>query len=246
MGSIEYRTSFLITAFFRFIEAVTGFAMIIIFVQINSGLGGWSGVQVLMISLTYTLSTSLAAFFLFPGLKQFANGLNTGNIDNYLIKPLNIQFYASFSQWDWTQIFKILGAVGALTYLVLNRVDNLNIFSLSSYIFLIFVSSTIMYGIVFSTISLVLHTGRLKNVTYLAQLLIEPGKWPISIYPGIVGIFFTLVIPVWFAATVPVGVLTESYGKDAFILAIFAALVILFVSNKILTTGIKKYSSASS
>lgn len=246
MGSIEYRTSFLVTGFFRFIETATGFIMIIIFIQINSGLAGWSSVQVLLISLTYTLATSLAAFFLFPGLKQFANSLNTGNIDNYLIKPLNIQFYASFLQWDWTQIFRILGAVGVLTFLLLNRLDNLNIFSLMSYILLIFVSSTILYGIVFSTISLVLHTGRLKNVTYLAQLLMEPGKWPTSIYPGLLGIFFTFVIPVWFAATVPVGVLTESYGKDILFLALFMALVILFISNKILTTGIKKYSSASS
>mgnify|MGYP001599453448 CR=1 FL=1 len=244
MGAMEYRANVLFTGSFKLIESIASFVIIFLLVSLTSGIAEWSKSEVLLISLTFTLTTALTAFFVLLGMKQFAKELNIGNIDRYLLKPINTQFYASLSQWDWSQVFRIIGSIFGICLVIRGLNYSLPLINIAAYIILVFTSVLTVYGFAFIIISLVLFSGRIRNIDYLAMILWEPGKWPTSVFSGFWRIFFSVVIPVWFAATVPVGILTGKYSFSVLVGAMFFTLLTILLSNFFLNFGIKKYSSA--
>lgn len=244
MNSLEYRADLLVVGIIKLAESATSFIILLfIFKQVNE-IAGWNSTEVLLINLTFVISTSLTSLFLMPGLKQFAQELNDGLIDKYLVKPVNLQFFASLAKWDGTQIFRLIGTLVAVIYMVTTSFKGLTLMTMLEYMLTIFLSVVFFYCFTFTIICSIFFLRRLYNVDYLAAILWDPGKWPISIFKGAWTIVFLTVVPVGFAATVPVGVLTGRYGILSVMAGILLAGVFMILSNRVLALGIRRYSGA--
>lgn len=240
----EYRADLVVVSIFKLIESITAFIIVFITADLTKEISGWNVPELLLISLTFSLSTGLISFLFMPGLKYFEENLNWGNIDGYLVKPLDVQFHASLSNWDWTQIFRIAGSVIGITWVISKYNLSINLFSSIEYFTLVAISSLLLYLIVFLSIIFILMAGRINNADYLAVLLWEPGRWPTTIFNDLLKIFFAVLIPLFFAATVPVGVLTGKYNHFYLLAGSALTVSFIFISRKILTLGLKKYSGA--
>ncbi|KKT72902.1 MAG: hypothetical protein UW69_C0077G0015 [Microgenomates group bacterium GW2011_GWA2_44_7] len=244
MNSLEYRTDLAVVGIFKLLESATSFIILIfIFNQVKQ-IADWDRTEVLLVNLTFIISTSITSLFLMPGLKQFARELNDGVIDKYLVQPINLQFFASLAKWDCTHIFRLVGAGVAVVYLILTQLDGITLMAILEYNLMIFLSAIFFYSFVFILICSVFFLNRLYNIDYLAAILWDPGKWPTSIFRGMWGIVFMTIVPVGFAATVPVGVLTGRHGGIFVVAGVLLAGVFLIISNKVLAAGIRRYAGA--
>lgn len=244
MDTLEYRADFLVIGFFRLLESATSFIILLFIFNRVGRIAGWGATEVLLVNLTFVISTAITSLFLMPGLKQFADELNEGKIDKYLVKPVNFQFFASLARWDGTQIFRLVGAVLAAAYLILTKIGPISLMALFEYKIVILLSVIFFYCFTFSVICSVFFLNRVYSIDYLADTLWDPGKWPTSIFKGIWGIVFMTVVPVGFAATVPVGILTGRYGWRWVLAGIGLAVAFISLSNRILTMGLKRYAGA--
>lgn len=244
MSALEYRTDFWVKGGFKVLESAVGFLIIVFLFSRIDEIVGWNNYQVLLISLTYTLTAYLGAFFILPGLKQFAKDLNRGDIDKYLTKPVNLQAYATLSWWDWSQAFRIVAAIIGIMVIVNRFAISISFSQLAAYLISIIVSIFLLYSFAFTIISSVLWLKRVRNIDYLAIILWDQGKMPTSIYGTVFKIVYATIIPLWFAATVPIGVLTGKYSLFIAVYGVILAGISLFVSNLFLKYGIRRYTGA--
>lgn len=246
MATLEYRFDFFITAIVRLMESATSFLVIILlFSQINS-LSGWSAPQVMMISITYSLSTALEYFLAKNSLKQLSENLNQGNIDRYLVKPIDFQLIISLGGFDWTQIFRFLFSVVAVFWLAFHYSFAITFGSCLLYILLIVNSAFIFYCLSTLIILLALYFGRIRNIHTLPYMFWDFGKFPTSIFQGFLGLVFSVIIPVASAATIPVGILVHKYSFLSILYIFLVSAIFFFLVRLSIHFGLRRYSSSSS
>jgi ABC-2 type transport system permease protein len=246
MTALEYRSDFIITAIVRFLESAVSFLVILLLFRQITSLSGWTAPQVLLINITYSLGTGLICFLCKNSLKQLAESLNKGNIDRYLVKPIDFQLLASLGGFDWTQMFRIIFSTITVIWLLIQYSIPVTILSGVLYLILIIISSFIFYCLAMTTTFLTFFVGRINNINYLPYLFWDFGKVPTTIYSGMLGVIFSVFIPVITAATIPVGVLVQKMSPFFVLHSLIAALIMFGLCRLVLVTGLRRYSSASS
>ncbi len=242
--SLEYRSNFITSGLFSLIQAVATFILMVILMDRVSNIAGWSSYQVLLISLTFILVNAITNSLFMTGLKQFSEDLNRGNIDKYLVKPIDIQFHSIISRWDLSEIFRISGSLIAIYYVL--RLLHSSEILLVTYFISVGLSCLLALLFAFSVICLVFFFGRVRNITYLVSILGDNGKVPTTVFKGAWGIILSVVIPALFIATVPVGILSGKYSWSFLLWEIILIAVFFVFARTLLKLGLKQYSGASS
>lgn len=246
MQVIEYRADFFVNAIVKMAESVAGLLIIILITNISNGIAGWTPSEVMLINLTFTLTTVLSSFLFISGLQRFSESLNKGNIDRYLYLPVDLQFTSMMSLFDWSQIFRIIASILLIIWVIVKFNISVNIGNIFLYIYLILISTLIMPLFVLIITSSIFWFNRVRNIHLFGVILLEQGKMPTEIFKGLWYIFFSTIIPLLFVATVPVGILTGKYSLYFVSYATLIFIVLFVVSRKVLSLGVKKYTGSSS
>jgi len=241
---MEYRANFVTTGVIKLIDSATSLAIVVFLLATVNSIAGWSAGQILLMSLTFTLSRSLVHLVFSLGVNQFNDDLNRGDIDKYLCKPINLQFYVSLSHWDWSQMFRIISSIGAITFVCWKYALFMTWESITFYIFSILIAAIMHYCLGFIFVTSILFINKARNVDQLSETLWSLGRWPVTIFGGLWKYVFITFLPLAFAATIPVGLLTRVY--PAYVLAggFIVAMCFVFFSSKFLEIGLRKYSGA--
>ncbi len=246
ISELEYRVEFLSNIFMNFFWLAWAIASVAVFFLHTDKLGDWSWPEVLMVVALFTLFSGVMESLLRPNVGAVLDQIRDGTFDFVLIKPVNVQFIVSLRNivvWRLSDIaiglFLIVYALGQLRLVPTVR-------EVAVFVLMLFSATILVYSTWLIIVSLAFWFVRLDNITELFYGFYEAGRYPVTIYRGVIRAVLTFVVPIAFVTTFPASALLGRLDPDTALAGCAFAAVFFLVSNRFWNFAVRHYSSASS
>jgi ABC-2 type transport system permease protein len=247
-AEMAHRSNFWISLLHSTLNLVTGvLGVVVLFGQVET-INGWNFAATLAILGVYLTVGALRGLFIGPSLEALA-GMDgevwTGKFDFTLLRPVDVQFQASFRQWRPFRLLDLALGLG-VTLVAVTRLDSsLNLPQILSFLLTLGLGVVILYAILLVFAGLVFWSPGFL-FTWIFDGIFQMARYPVGIYPQWAQLVLTWVIPVGVITTIPAQALTGALPVGTFGLALLLALLLLVGSTFIFRTGLHRYGSASS
>ncbi len=246
MREMEFRGHFLLLSLAGLVWTVISLAMVAFIFSTIRSVAGWDLDRMLLLQGTWTLVVSLTNFLFARNMQRLSEYINKGDLDLVLVKPMSSQFLVSTR---FVSPHDLPSAVAGLVYaaVAVQRMA-LSPSPLGALGYLVAVVSAIVcfYSLWFMSVTFVLWTGRINNIAYVVEPVMEMARLPTDVFKGWVRYLLTFVVPVALIATVPSKALLAILDPWLALYAIFIAAALLWASNRFWDYSLLRYSSASS
>jgi ABC-2 type transport system permease protein len=197
----------------------------------------------------YALSGVIETFFL-ENCTGFAELVRSGDLDFYLLKPIDEQFLITCKHIDWSTFPNILQGVGVMLYALLAMHWRFDPGRLALFLVL-FVSGCIMtYSFLLMLSSLSVYMVRNQSLMEMWWLFTTLMRYPREIFQtswaSPIGWFFSYVLPVLLVVSVPASTMVRAFQWKFVVLALLSAVVLLLASRWFFRRALRAYRSASS
>lgn len=245
MTAFQYRASFL----FEFAVASINTASTVlplwaIYAHWNL-VAGWSFPEALLVTAGFQLLSAVVGGLVEPNLGAVVEGVRNGQLDYLLIRPVDAQLVASLQRADPTRLWDLVGAGVILTW-ALNHLPAPDPGGVMLALGLLVTGFLAMYSLWVLVICLSFWFVRVDNLRYLLGAITDAGRWPVSIYSGVVRVFLTVIVPVALVTSWPAMALTGRLDGGLLVQALVVTVGMLVVSRFAWTRAIRRYASASS
>jgi ABC-2 type transport system permease protein len=106
--------------------------------------------------------------------------------------------------------------------------------------------SLMIYSIWLAMVSMAFWFVKIDNFTELFYAFYEAGRYPVTIYRGVVQALLTFVVPIAFVTTFPASALLGRLNGDMLLFGLALAVGLFVFANRFWGFAVKHYSSASS
>lgn len=243
-----YRANFLIGLLhstLNFAAGVLGVA--VLFGQVEA-VGGWDFAATLAVLGVYLTVSALRDLFISPSLDSLA-GLEgdvlSGRLDYTLLRPVNIQFLASFRRWRLFALFDLLLGLGVLAGAMAQLGATLPPERVVAFLALLGAGMVILYAVLLAFTALVFWSPGLL-FTWVFNGVFQMARYPIELYPGWLRLVLTWVIPLGFITTVPAQALAGDLSPGMVAGSVALAAGLFVAASGLFRAGLRRYASASS
>lgn len=208
MERMAYRGDFFISAFFTLIgELLFPFITLVIYSS-GAAFPGWTLYEILLLQGIFAIANGIS-FTLFHGmLFSLFRGVQDGNFDLLLIKPLPAVFALIITGFDLVNAGSILSGL-VLFIFALCHLTAGGIAAWLGFIVLFLLSLAVMFSLTLflsGTLFVWVGNGRLWEIF---DVITNFGRYPASIYAVVVRTVITAVIPVAVIAFFPAAALLD-------------------------------------
>ena len=246
IGELEYRVEFLANVFMNLFWLGWAVAGVAVFFLHTDRLGDWSWPEVLMVVALFTLFSGLMEAFLRPNVGAVLDEIRDGTFDFVLLKPINVQFLASLRNIVIWRLSDVVIGLGLIVY----ALGQLHItpvwWQIALFILMLVSGAAIVYALWLIMVSLAFWFVRLDNFTELFYAFYEAGRYPVTIYRGLVRGLLTFVVPIAFITTFPASALLGKLDVSTALLGVGLAGVLFVLASRFWSFALRHYSSASS
>jgi len=243
-----YRTNFWISLLHSTLNLVTGvLGVAVLFGQVET-INGWNFASTLAIVGVYLTVGALRSLFIGPSLETLA-GMDgevwTGKLDFTLLRPVDVQFQASFRQWRPLSLLDLVLGIGVLGVAMFQLGQALTFLQVTQFLVALFLATITLYSILLVFAGLVFWSPGFL-FTWVFDGVFQMARYPVGIYPQWVQLLLTWIIPVGMITTIPAQALAGSLTLSTFGLTSLISLVLFMGATLIFRTGLRRYGSASS
>ncbi len=219
----------------------------ILFSQVET-INGWSIASTLALLGTYMTLSALRSLFIGPSLEALA-GMDgeiwTGKFDFTLLRPVDVQFFASFQHWRPLRFFDLVLGCGVLLTSVVQLGSILTPMRVLLFLGMLVTGLVTLYAILLAFSAMVFWSPDFL-FTWLFNAFFQMARYPVGIYPGWLRLILTWIIPVGVMTTVPAQALTGELRFDTLTGSLVLAILFLSGASLLFRTGVRRYASASS
>jgi ABC-2 type transport system permease protein len=197
----------------------------------------------------YALAGAIEAFFL-ENCIGFAELIRTGELDQYLLKPIDEQFLITTRHVDWSTAPNILQGGAVMIYALFRMgwpVDAGHFFAFLA-LFLCGVGMAYSFLLMLSSTSVWLV--RNQSLMEMWWLFTSLMRYPREIFQGPwaspLGWFFTFIVPVLLVVTVPADTMVRAFNPRFIAFTAISAISLLWLSRRFFRHALRSYRSASS
>lgn len=206
---------------------------------------GWSKYQVIFLVGVSKIALSLFTLFFYRSVHYMSRYIRKGELDIFLTKPINSQFYLSFLHTRVHEILGILSGVIVVVY-ALQNLGNLTGGNLLELGIALLCGLIIFYSLYFILATLSIWFGRFTALPELFYMSRDPLSIPIDFLGSSATFFLTFVVPLIFVVTIPVKLFLDKSSAEELILSVSLSLILLGFSNWFWKFALRHYTSASS
>jgi ABC-2 type transport system permease protein len=217
----------------------------VLFSHINI-LAGWTKYEMLLLFGTSHIVSQMFEGLFFVNCIELPESIRTGNMDFFLIKPINSQFLISTRFIDLGAITNIFIGFILVGYSWMHLSYPLTISSLLIYLVLILNGMVIYYSIMFMLMTISFWTIRGEGMISVYFQSTNFARQPAEIYRGMLKLFLTFVFPMLVVVNFPVKAILNLLSGWMVVYGLIAGLVLLYASHKFWSYAVKDYRSASS
>jgi ABC-2 type transport system permease protein len=245
---LAYTTNFIFHLFYSLLGLTTGvIGIAVLFSQIEN-IGGWTFASTLSILGVFMTLSALRGMFISPSLDALA-GMDgdvwTGNLDYHILRPIDLQFVASFRRWQPFAIFDLILGLGVIGFAISQLSNALTFVQLLSFVASLLLGLVVLYSLLLAFAGLVFWSpGFLFG--WVFDGIYEMARYPVNLYPSWIRLILTWVVPVGVMTTVPVRALTGMLTPELFIGSLLLAIAMFVGATILFRLGLSRYASASS
>ncbi|MCG3142071.1 MAG: hypothetical protein HDKAJFGB_03446 [Anaerolineae bacterium] len=246
LRELEYRANFLTNAFMSVFWLFWGIIGTTIFFAHSDTLGGWTYEQVLVVLGLYTMFLGIMEAFFRPNITEMIEQVRVGTFDFVLVKPVNAQFYASFHSLTMWRLADVVAGAGLILYALRAMGLTPTPMQWLAFALLLAVALILVYCIWLGMMTMSFWFVKIDNFAELFYAFYETGRFPISVYSGLLRAFLTFVIPIAFITTFPASALMALLDPMELLIGLGLAFLLLGFTNRLWRFAVRSYASASS
>lgn len=243
---MEFRSEVISWSFFSLFWAF----IIIVFTEVLfsqiSSIAGWTKNEILVLVMVQELFIGFIWIFILPSVLDYSKSIRKGELDFFLIRPVNTRFLLSFRRFEFDQFLRITVLIFILNIYLKNLGIPIHFENVLLAVLLFALGLFIFYCLFFTISTLSFWFINLFNLEDFFDSVINAGRYPSTIFQGGLRIIFFYILPVVFTATYPTQALLGRFNPLSVIQIVTAAALIFFISEWFWNFALKRYSSASS
>jgi ABC-2 type transport system permease protein len=221
-----------------------------VFRQTNH-IADWNQAEFLIfLGCYYALEGFIETFFL-ENCNEFSELVRSGNLDLYLLKPIDEQFLVTCRKIDWSTVPNIIIGVCVMGYGLSQLEDwSFNPGWMLLFIGLFACGVAMAYSFLVILMATAVWLVRNQSLMELWWLFTTLMRYPREIYVGRVAdplrIFFSFVVPILLVVHVPARTLLQVFDARFLGVMVLATGVLLWLSRVFFRRALRSYRSASS
>lgn len=233
-------TIFTIAKLLRFIFF---FLMVILVVTQTKTLVGYSLTQSLIFFLTFNIIDDISQL-LFRDVYRFRPLIVSGDFDLILVKPISSLFRVLLGGADPLDLATLIPYLLILIF-ILNQIT-FSLFHFFLYLFLVLNAFIIAASFHIFVLALGILTTEIDHAIMIYRDIASMARFPVDIYREPLRGFITFIIPVGIMITFPAKALFGLLSLQLVLISAIIGFVFFYLSLKLWTYALTKYSSASS
>jgi ABC-2 type transport system permease protein len=247
-NELAYRANFWISLLHSALNLGTGvLGVAVLFGQVEM-VRGWDFPAALALLGVYLILGALRELFIGPSLESLA-GMDgeiwTGTFDFTLLRPVDVQFLASFRYWRPLALIDLALGLGVLGTATVQLGHKLTLEQVAAFLIALGAAVTILYAILLAFSALVLWSPGFL-FTWVFNGLFQMARYPVALYPGWLRLVLTWVVPVGMMTTVPAQALAGELTLPMLMGSVGLAAALLAGASSLFRLGLRRYTSASS
>lgn len=247
MRMMEHRFDFLFRAVPTTLSLIiTVLAVNFIYSQLTE-IAGWKKEELFLLLGTYNIVWGIFFGLFIHNLSQINKYINLGELDLFLAKPLNSQFYVSVrNNIDFGEASTLLLGIILVFYSLGKLGIGLSLGTLLFYMILVTNSVVLAYSLWFMSMTTSFWLGRIRELheTFLSFFSIT--KYPTEIFREFLRLIFVYFFPLAVLVVFPTKLLLGSLSLSFALWSFFISLFFLYLSHVFWNFGLRYYQSASS
>jgi ABC-2 type transport system permease protein len=223
----------------------------VVFQQTNL-VAGWSEAEYLFfVGCFYALGGVMETLFL-DNCNSFADLIRSGDLDFYLLRPIDEQFLVTCRNIDWATVPNIFLGSGLMILSLVFLNWEFNIGRVAAFSLMFVCGIALSYSFLVLLMSTSVWLVRNQSLYELWWLFTSLMRYPREIWDTLawarpVGMFFTFFVPAMLVVSVP----SETMVKEVFeprlmVFTAAATVVLLWASRRFFRFSLRRYRSASS
>jgi ABC-2 type transport system permease protein len=254
LQEMAFRGNFLVKTFVELLWL----AILLVFYRTiftkTSVVATWSESQYLFFVGCYFTLQALIETFVLSNCSEFADLIRSGDLDFYLLRPIDEQFLVTCRNLDWSTAPSIVMGVGVMVYALTALPWYFNLGTLLLFVLLMVCGLVMSYSFLLFLTAASVWMTRNQSLFELWWLFSTLMRYPKEIYTLSwaypLGFIFTFIIPVMLVINVPANVMVRPLEAGAAPLTLgitLAVTVALFLASRaFFRFALRRYRSASS
>jgi ABC-2 type transport system permease protein len=197
----------------------------------------------------YALGGLIETLFL-GNCGEFADLVRSGDLDFYLLRPVDEQFMVTVRDVDWATAPNVLLGAGVMGFALWQAGWTFDPVQAGAFLVLFACGLGLAYGFLLLLTSSSVWLMRNQSLYEMWWLFSTLMRYPREIFAGAwaypLGWFFTFVIPVILVTNVPARAMVKALDWRVAVYTVAATVVLLLLSRKVFRLALRRYRSASS
>lgn len=246
-NELAYRANFWINLLHALLNLGTGvLGLAVLFGQVEA-VRGWTWPAALALLGVYLTVGALRNLFIGPSLDALA-GLDgeiwAGRFDFTLLRPVDVQFLASFRYWRPLALLDLVLGLGVLGAGAFHMQHSLTLAHLGAFLLTLIAGVTILYAILLALTALFIWSPGFL-FTWAFDALFQMARYPLGLYPGWLRLALTWIVPVGVITTIPAQALAGELSSGMLLGSVALALAFFVGASALFRLGLQRYTSAS-
>lgn len=248
---LTFRTNFLVKLF---VEILWLSILLVfyetVFVQTNH-VATWSREEYLFfVGCYFTLGGLMELFFL-ENCNQFADLVRTGDLDFYLLRPIDEQFLVTCRNIDWSCGANVLMGLGVMLIALVSLGWSFNLLQVALFLAMFASGLALCYSCMLMLTSASVWFMRNQSLYEMWWLFTTLMRYPREIFTSWwaapMAWFFSFVVPIMLVTNIPAQVmLDKAFDPRVVGYTVLATVIMLWLSRRFFMHALSRYRSASS
>ncbi len=216
----------------------------------TSSIAGWSRSEYFFfVGCHYALAGVVETFFL-SNCTEFSELVRSGDLDKFLLQPIDEQFLVSCRWIDWSTLPNIFLGVSIMVGSLVSMHWTFDPLRFALFPVLFLCGCALAYSFLLMLSSTAVWFVRNQSLMEMWWLFTTLMRYPRAIYDGPrakpFGFFFTYVVPILIVVNVPADTLVKAFDPFFIVWTQVASIVMVLVSRLFFHRALQAYRSASS
>jgi ABC-2 type transport system permease protein len=242
--SLQYRLDFVLDAVMSIFWTSSALVPLLVLYSQRTTVAGWTWPEALVVVAVFTFLKGVLDGAIQPSLVNVVEHIRKGTLDFLMLKPVDAQFMVSTSRFEIWKSSDMLGGLVLLAWAMhrLGRWPSLGGALLS--VVLLLGATLILYSIWILVVSLAFYVVKIDNLSYLFSSIYDAGRWPSSVFRGVLSFIFTFVIPLAVMTTFPALALLDKLAAASAMAALIGSIAFALAARAVWLRAIGHYTSA--
>lgn len=204
---------------------------------------GWSRDELVLLAMGYVLVIGIFHLFFSRGFEDFSYVVNRGELDSYLLRPIDTQFFVSTLRIRLTNIVRISLGLGSMIWWIQYRQLPVTLEGVSMFLLLALVGIIVIFSFWFFFSSLLIWYPNLNNLSDFLYTFNGFARYPVEMMLRTGNLLLYLLIPLMLVVAVPVKVLLGEINAGYIIILCVSAILLFILSRMFWKFALRSYTS---